>query len=84
MSVKPAWAKVDLISTTQIHTQINAEKINPRKQMLPGSIPAEHIQPCFMRSASQPDSKAGDLEEIIGQELCWTELMPPRKTKSTQ
>ena len=46
------------------------KKINPRKQMLPGSIPAEHIQPCFMRSASQPDSKAGDLEEIIGQELC--------------
>lgn len=26
MSVKPAWAKVDLISTTQIHTQINAKK----------------------------------------------------------
>ena len=26
MSVKPAWVKVDLISTTQIHTQINAEK----------------------------------------------------------
>lgn len=60
------------------------KKINPRKQMFPGSIPIEHIQACFIRSVSQPDSKTRDLEEIIGQELCWTELMQPQKTKSKQ
>lgn len=52
--------------------------------MFPGSIPIEHIQDCFIRSVSQPDSKTRDLEEIIGQELCWTKLMQPQKTKSKQ
>lgn len=59
------------------------KKINPRKQMLRGSIPTERIRACFMRSVSQPESKARDLEEI-SQELCWTELMQPQKTKSKQ
>lgn len=60
------------------------KKINPRKQMLRGSIPTERIRACCMRSVSQPESKARDLEEIVSQELCCTELTQPQKTKSTQ